>query len=274
MNMKKYIPLFCVTLCTSFSLTSHAAEAPKALYHMHDSQELGASSIYEYHPTSVYTIDTSKNYIADVALHPGETIQYIGGGDTLQWLIDTSTVSGTPHLYIKPLKDGIRTNIIVNTNNHTYHLALRSTDHYSLVSFTYPQDIEKQRQAELLRPVYKDKKEKEFLDTHTKTSSKGGTELKNLNYRYQLKNRNVPKDLIPTEIYDDAVRTYIQVSSQTKYNYPTLYILEDDNSLTLVNYRVIGSYLVADRVFTKARLMYGKNKYIDITPNKEVVNGR
>lgn len=274
MNMKKYIPVFCVALCTSFSITSHAADAPKALYHMHDSKELGASSIYEYHPTSVYTIDTSKNYIADVALHPGETIQYIGGGDTLQWLIDTSTVSGTPHLYIKPLKDGIRTNIIVNTNNHTYHLALRSTDHYSLVSFTYPQDIERQRQAELLRPVYKDKKEKEFLDTHTKTSSKGGTELKNLNYRYQLKNHNVPKDLIPTEIYDDAVRSYIQVSSQTKYNYPTLYILEDDNSLTLVNYRIIGSYLVADRVFTKARLVYGKNKYIDITPNKEVMNGR
>lgn len=274
--MKPHKLTFMIGLASClFPMVSHAnttlPNAPKALYHMHDSQEIGATSIYEYHPTSVYTIDTSKNYIADVELHPKETIQYIGGGDTVQWLIDTSIVNQTPHLYIKPLKEGIRTNIVVNTTHHTYHLALRSTNHYSLVSFTYPEDIQRAMQEELKKPIYTSKAEKEFLDTHTMAAIDGTTVVKPLNYKYTIKNHKVDKESMPLEIYDDGTRTYFKIPAQSKYNFPTLYLVDAKGKLLLVNYRVIGSYLVADRVFTKARLIFSPTEYLDVIPNPKEV---
>lgn len=46
-----------------------------------------------------------------------------------------------------------------------------------------------------------------------------------------------------------------------------------DGKLTLVNYRIRDGYIIADRVFTKARLCYTSKSYVDITPSDSIYKG-
>ena len=41
-----------------------------------------------------------------------------------------------------------------------------------------------------------------------------------------------------------------------KYDLPVLYNVDYENKMTLVNYRIKNGYIIADRVFRKARLCY------------------
>ena len=58
----------------------------------------------------MYGVNRSRQfYLNDV---------YIGQAS----LVDASTVEGTPHIYLKPIAKGAKTNIIINTTHHTYHV--------------------------------------------------------------------------------------------------------------------------------------------------------
>lgn len=246
--------------------TVHAAnaDAPQAVYYTREGAKDAASLVYQYHPNSTYSVNTKMGFVTDIELHPGDTISYIAGGDTARWAIDTSTVSGTAHIYVKPLAKNIHTNLIVNTNRYSYRIGIYSTDTpTTLVRWEYPDEIREAMKREMARPVYKDKKEKTYLDTHTEAVN-GMPVQKHLNYGYELKNHGVAQATMPTEVFDDGTRTYIKIPAQNKYDFPTLYHVNDQNKLTLVNYRVVGSYLVADRVFSKARLTYTSKSYVEI----------
>lgn len=50
---------------------------------------------------------------------------------------------------------------------------------------------------------------------------------------------------------------------------PVLYNVEHDGKLTLVNYRVKGSMMIADRCFKHARLSFGSDSSVDIVPQED-----
>ncbi len=66
-----------------------------------------------------------------------EKILYVGGGDTVRWRVDTSTVGNTYesycHIYVKPLANGITTDFIINTDKRVYRLFMVSAGHYNPV---------------------------------------------------------------------------------------------------------------------------------------------
>ncbi len=239
----------------------------KANYTLNAATKEAAASVYQYHPNSVYHVDTQKNFLTDIELHPGEKITFIGGGNTSQWMVTTSTVNGVPHVYIKPIDYGIMTNLIVNTNGRSYHFAVYSTNKYNHIKFEYPDEIRKAMMREQARPVYKNKAEEEWLTTHTQIIN-GISQAKNLDYNYTMKSHGVAKENMPSEFFSDGTRTYIKIPAGNKYDFPTLYLVNDKGKLTLINYTVYGQYLVAERVFTRARLQYTTNSYIDVVPKK------
>lgn len=269
MKNSKIKALTCVALLGTFCLASatpfasYAQEAQQAHYTLNEAKADGAASVYDYYPNAMYDVNVTTKRITDIALQPGEQVTYVAAGDTVNWLLDMSTVGSTPHIYVKPLKENIVTNLIINTNKYSYRFVLHSGNTYTkIVSFNYPEEVRQAMMKEQARPVFESKEEKLFIDTHTDTDKNGLMVAKKTNSQYKFKNKKVDKTLVPTEMYDDGKKTYIKIPATNQYNFPTLYLM-DDGQMTLVNYRVQGNYLVADRVFQHGRLKYSANAYID-----------
>ena len=71
---------------------------------------------FRYAPNQLYKIYCRPGYLTDLALRKGETIKFVGGGDTSGWAVNNTTVDGVPHLYIKPIVDGTPDTNIIITN--------------------------------------------------------------------------------------------------------------------------------------------------------------
>lgn len=111
--------------------------------------------------------------------------------------------------------------------------------------------------------------EKEFLDIYT-TKKSGRIKAKALNRRYTVKrNGKVADDLYPIEIFDDGTRTYIKMPKSNKYDMPVLYDVDESKKLTLVNYRMRGQFMIADKVFSHAKLVYSAKSNLEIFSNDD-----
>ncbi len=266
MKLQKKISLVLLTaLLSGACVMAHAED--QEYYSVSDGTPHAAQTTYEFKPDSLFEVHTKRGYIVDIKLKPGETITYMAAGDTTRWLIDQSTVAGITHVYIKPLEKNIMTNMVINTSTHSYRLLIDEGNGFTpIVQFSFPQ--EDMQKALLKNPVLS-KEEKEFSDIYMTKQKSGRRVLKKINKNYEIKKHGkFGDDMLPTEIFDDGVRTYYKMPKSNKYDLPTLYLVEDGNKLSLVNYRVRGQYFIADRVFEKARLKYSSTRYIDIVPKK------
>lgn len=252
--------------------TSYAMAMDKSTYYVHDGVGDAAKVVYDYKPDSLFQVKAQMGCISDIELKSGEKINYIGAGDTKRWLIDRATVGGTEHIYIKPLAPGIETNMIVNTDVRSYRFYLVSVqeNYVPIVQFDFPDE---NFQKALAAPLpWKNKEEKLYFEIYM--TKKGNSYApKKINSQYKVKKHGkISPDVLPTEIFDDNTRTYIRMPDSNKYDQPVLYNVQD-GKLTLVNYRIRGNYIIADRVFNNARLYYTSKNYIDITPSKEAYKG-
>ena len=236
-------------------------------YNVSDGTPHASKTTYEFKPDSLFEVHTKQGYVCDIKLKLGETITYLGAGDTTRWLIDQSTVAGITHVYIKPLAQGIQTNMIINTSTHSYRLLIDEGSGFTpIIEFSFPQEDMQKVLKE--KPVLS-KEEQRFNDTYMTDAPGGKRVLKNINRNYEIKKHGKFEDgMLPTEIFDDGVRTYYRIPKSNKYDLPTLYLV-DEGDMSLVNYRVRGDLFIADRVFPRARLKYSSKKYIDIVPVKK-----
>lgn len=208
-----------------------------------------ADTTFFYSPGSLYKIYTKEGFVTDIQLQPGEEIQYVGGGDTVRWVIDQAqSGSGnnkTWHIYLKPMKNGLATNFIINTDKHSYQLQVEATDWYTpIVKWTYPQE---EKTAFYRAQTVARKYEEENL---------GAISLESLNFNYKITNGE-SCDWTPTEIFDDGTKTYIRMPEvMSKSNAPVLFV-KDGKNLALVNYRLKNGMYVVDRLFKEAELRNG-----------------
>ena len=100
-----------------------------------------STMVFAYAPDQLYKIYCRTGYLTDIALHDGETIKFVGGGDTSAWAINSTTVGKTPHIYIKPTVPTSTTNIIITTDKRSYQLIVCTSDWYNpMVKWTYGQE--------------------------------------------------------------------------------------------------------------------------------------
>ena len=269
--MKLKQPALLLIMCCCLS-TSFAAD--KSTYETSDGNCTAAKVVYEYKPDSLFRVNVQMGYVTDIALKPGESVTYLGAGDTKRWLIDQSAVGSTTHIYIKPLAKNIATNTIINTNQRTYRLYLVSvsSNYTPIVEFSFPDENFRKMLAKPL--PWKNKEEKLFYDIYTEKSKDGTYAMKKINRKYKVKKHGkLEKSLYPQEIFDDGTRTYILMPQSNKYDLPVLYNVDYDKKMTLVNYRIKNGYIIADRVFRQGRLCYTPKTYLDILPSDEIYGG-
>jgi len=214
---------------------------------------INAIQVYPYTEGALYQLYTAPSQVSDIALQPGEKIVAVSAGDTVRWVIG-DTVSGAgekarAHVLVKPIAEGLKTNLVIISDRRAYHLELTSTDttYMASVSWAYPHD-------ELIALRQRNASAVEAAEQVVAR----GLETDKLQFRYRVSGGNPPWR--PVRVFDDTKKVYIQFPARLDQgDAPPLFIVGPDGENQLVNYRVRGRYYIVDRLFAAAELRLGKD---------------
>jgi len=211
---------------------------------------------FVYNTNSQYTVFCRVGYITTIYLQPGETVNYVAGGDVQRWTIDIGT-AGTKDgnvecVVIKPFDINIKTNLMVNTNLHSYQFQLDSTtnQYNAVVRFNYPQGLAPAEAAIALN----------------KYSNPSSNNPALMNYNYNWNNKNLY--WAPLEVYDNGHQTFIHMKDGLQQQDAPVLMAQDPSTgqLQVINYRVDGNYYIVDQLITTVVLRLNNQ---DIIINKD-----
>lgn len=208
--------------------------------------------------------------VTDVQLEPGEQVNSLHFGDTARWLIEPALtgygLAEIQHLIIKPKDVGLETSLVVTTNRRTYHMRLKSfrKEYMPKVSFVYPDAIMAKWDA---------LKQQKDVQVKRDTIPETGEYLGDLDFNYEISGKAKWK---PLRVFNDGVKTIIQLPKEMKSEAPTLLVVRKDGGLftdaetVMVNYRLQGDRYIVDTIFDKAILIAGVGKGQDKITIKRV----
>jgi type IV secretion system protein VirB9 len=210
---------------------------------------INAIQVWPFSDGALYQVYTSPGRVTVIRLQPGEELVTVAAGDTVQWILgDTASGSGTGRrvaVMVKPVRAGIKTNLVITTNRRTYLLELTSTQKawMASVSWTYPKDQMLALQAQA-----------QAADAQAPVAS--GVSLDQLHFRYAITGDDPPWR--PVRAFDDGRHVYIQFPAGiAQGELPPLFVVGPDGKGELVNYRFHAPYDIVDRLFGAAELRLG-----------------
>lgn len=213
---------------------------------------VNAIQVWPYSDGALYQVYAAVGRVTMISLQPGEDLVTVAAGDTVRWIVgDTSSGSGDElrvNVLVKPIRSGLKTNLVITTSRRTYLLELTSTElaWMASVSWDYPRDrmLALQRQAQaasVAAPV------------------DSGLALENLRFRYAISGSNPPWK--PLRAFDDGEKVYIQFPAGiAQGELPPLFVIGAQGDGQLVNYRFRSPYYIVDRLFGAAELRLGDDR--------------
>lgn len=213
---------------------------------------VNAIQVWPFTDGALYQVYAAVGRVTVVSLQPGEELVTVAAGDTVRWIVgDTSSGSGADlrvNVLVKPIRSGLKTNLVITTSRRTYLLELASTEKtwMASVSWEYPRDrmLALQRQAQAANAAAP-------VDT--------GLALENLRFRYAISGSNPPWK--PLRAFDDGEKVYIQFPAGiAQGELPPLFVIGAQGDGQLVNYRFRSPYYIVDRLFGAAELRLGGDK--------------
>ena len=214
-----------------------------------------STMVFSYAPDQLYKIYCRTGYLTDISLHDGETVKFVGGGDTSAWAINSTTVGKTPHIYIKPVTQTSTTNIIITTDKRSYQLIVCTSDWYNpMVRWTYG--------AEEAEMDFK----RQQSDEKNITASANAVSVDDLNFNYRVKTNGSASK--PEMVFDDGEKTIIKFGKKMD-KMPALFIRERGHkTLSLTNYKMKDGAYILDRLIDYAELRYNENDIVTIERNR------
>ena len=214
-----------------------------------------STMVFSYAPDQLYKIYCRTGYLTDISLHEGETVKFVGGGDTSAWAINSTTVGKIPHIYIKPVTQTSTTNIIITTDKRSYQLIVCTSDWYNpMVRWTYG--------AEEAEMDFK----RQQSDEKNITASANAVSVDDLNFNYRVKTKGSASK--PEMVFDDGEKTIIKFGKKMD-KMPALFIRERGHkTLSLTNYKMKDGAYILDRLIDYAELRYNENDIVTIERNR------
>jgi type IV secretion system protein VirB9 len=210
---------------------------------------INAIQVWPYTEGALYQVYASPGRVTLVQLQTGERLIDVSAGDTVRWIVGDSTsgsgASSRPNLQIKPVRAGLKTNLVVTTDRRIYLLELASTSSawMASVSWDYPQD----RMAEL-------KRRSEAAAQATPLTP--GVSVEQLRFRYEITGDAPPWR--PLRAFDDGQKVFIQFPAGiAQGELPPLFLVGPQGDLQLLNYQYRAPYYVVDRLFGAVELRLG-----------------
>jgi P-type conjugative transfer protein TrbG len=213
---------------------------------------VNAIQVWPYTDGALYQVYAAPGRVTVISLQPGEELVTVAAGDTVRWIVgDTSSGAGAElrvNVLVKPIRSGLKTNLVVTTNRRTYLLELTSTEKawMASVSWDYPKDrmLALQRQSQAAQAAAP-------VDT--------GLSLEKIRFRYAVSGSNPPWK--PLRAFDDGEKVYIQFPAGiAQGELPPLFVIGAQGDGQLVNYRFHSPYYIIDRLFGAAELRLGGDK--------------
>lgn len=213
---------------------------------------VNAIQVWPYTDGALYQVYAAPGRVTVISLQAGEELVTVAAGDTVRWVVgDTSSGSGDAlrvNVLIKPVRTGLKTNLVVTTNRRTYLIELTSTEKawMASVSWDYPKDrmLALQRQAQAAQ---------------TAAPVDAGLSLERIRFRYAISGSTPPWK--PLRAFDDGEKVYIQFPAGiAQGELPPLFVIGAQADGQLVNYRFRSPYFIVDRLFGAAELRLGADK--------------
>lgn len=213
---------------------------------------VNAIQVWPFTDGALYQVYAAVGRVTVIALQPGEELVTVAAGDTVRWIVgDTSSGSGEAlrvNVMVKPIRSGLKTNLVITTSRRTYLLELTSTAKtwMASVSWEYPKDrmLALQRQAQAANAA---------------APVDSGLSLEKLRFRYAISGSNPPWK--PQRAFDDGQKVYVQFPAGiAQGELPPLFVIGPEGDGQLVNYRFRSPYLIVDRLFGAAELRLGGDK--------------
>lgn len=236
--------------------TDRALVNPAPAAYVNDTQDAvnaqgNSTMTFAYSPTQLYKIYCRRGYLTDLEFRKGETIQFVGGGDTAAWAVSSATVDGVPHLYLKPIVEVSTTNLIVVTDKRSYQLIVHSSDWYNpMVTWTYA--------AEDRQNMLRTHQKEEAL----RTTSVNVSSVENLDFSYKVKGKNA--EYRPEMVFSDGMRVYLKFKKIPQRQVPIFIQEKGNRMMTLINYQQKDDYYIIDAPFDKAQLRVSEHESITI----------
>ncbi len=256
--MKKLL-ITTVVLIIAISFCTLVKGADDARLNPSDAAVLNAARVYPYMQHMIYTIYCKPDRFVTIELQPGEKFMYIGGADTVRWIIDPillgSGRSEQWHVNVKPIIDDrtLSTNFMIGTNLHVYHIeAFVSPQNFTpIICWNYPQE---ESAALLLAQQQQQQEENNHILL--------GVSLSEVNFDYYLYGKMLNSkpsfSWTPQLVFDDGKKTYIKMPLEMDSKEAPVLFVKDEGKLAIVNYRVKNSYFIVDRLIDEAEMRNGK----------------
>lgn len=201
--------------------------------------------LFEYKRGKSYEVYAAPGYLTDIQLQAGEYIENINIGDRTSWTVEMKQAAGIWHIFIKPLQQGIATNMIINTDRHNYSLRLVAENDYTpVVSWIYPDEAPVERQPEGV------------------TMEVESVDKLNFDYRVSRANRY---PWSPTSVFDDGFKTYLVMKQSAAYKYtPAVFQKRSNGQLVHLDYKIVNNSIVIDKVCDELYVCTSNDEYISI----------
>lgn len=198
-----------------------------------------STMIFSYSPNQLYKIYCRMGFITDLAFKKGETINYVGGGDTAGWSISKTNVDGVEHLLIKPVVETGTTNFFIATDKHTYQVIVNSSNWYNpMVKWVYGQET-------ITENLLEKKKNERVITGNVNVSN-----ITDMDFNYVASGNGNKPELI----FSDGEKTYLKFKSIKNKQVPIFVRAKNRKEMSLVNYTVKDNYYIIDKVFDVAQL--------------------
>lgn len=215
---------------------------------------INSTLYYDYEAGRLYEVETSPHFLTAIILRPGEKLLSKAAGDTVRWVLgETAQGAGANQqvvVLLKPIRGGLRTNIVLTTDQRTYMIEASSHDggaYTSAVSWNYPQE-----QMQALAAAQ--------AAAQANLVAVSALPIDQLHFGYKIEPIHCkPPRWQPLRAFDDGTRTYIQFPvNMASTDAPPLFLVGPHDTADLVNYRYINGYYVVDRLIDVAELRIGE----------------
>lgn len=208
----------------------------------------GGVQRFAFAPGRIYEVWTAPLRVTAISLAPEEAVLSLAAGDTVRWQIGETASGEGPgrraHVLVKPMAQGLETNLLVATSQRLYVLHLRSGG-----AEAFNAAVEWDLPPPSQPPP---------ANAPPPTPSPLITLPERLDAAYRIQPRGRRPSWTPTAVMTDGRRTFIAFpASLTAGEAPALFGFGPDGKPELVNYRQQDRLYIADRVLEAAELRLG-----------------
>lgn len=214
---------------------------------------------FDFDDDRIYKVLLRPRNSTQLEFHPGEIVTYVSAGNKNDFVV--TVPASRAFIEVKPKWDDTSTNLLVVTTRHTYHIDLESTGEgrkwYARVAWTHDEASGLDATADAAGTG--------------ETSTNGASVLRHADKSVDVVSRGIDLDRMnsayvmtgdaefrPSQVFDDGVRTYLRIPERLQ-ELPALFMVTPDTQeLALVNYAVVGDYLVVQRTMDRFVLQLGK----------------